>query len=249
VAMAIDRKQSPLAIYGDVTLAEKNEDTVDVYKRANLPDTTKFDLKIVFRSTGEITRFVQTIADQLIHIATGQEWETGPTSLPENAKSGPIPRYYQYLNSTAQYKSCFGRARKLVKEGIKKSVAVICMDSERFDTYLSAASGEYKSDHVAVASQEDVVDALKYDSRRFAVTMPEYVGGLQFDHVFVLDLNDEATAEDVSPYHRKQFLTDLYIACSRARNDLTLHASKEDGGISNVIRPAVWQKLIHEGSV
>jgi hypothetical protein len=251
VAMAIDLKQSPLAIYGEIDIGQDSRDSADVYKRANLPDTGKFDLTIVFRSTPEISRFVQSIADQLMHVAPlvadEQEWTSSRIGLPQDAKSGSVPVYCEHADSTTEFKVCFETAKRLAKEGASKRVAIICMDGERFDTYLSAASGSYKSDHVAVASQEDVVDALKYNSRRFVVSMPEYVGGLQFDQVLVLDVNDVATTEDVSSYHRKQFLTDLYIACSRAQTYLALHASKKDGGISGLLRPAIIQRLIVEG--
>jgi len=119
------------------------------------------------------------------------------------------------------------------------------MDGERFDTYLAAASAQYRNDYVSISSQEDLGISSEY-SRRFVVTMPEYVQGLQFDYVFVLDVNDDATTETISSFHKKHFLTELYLACSRARSHLELHASKTEGGLSSLLANAVGAGVIKE---
>jgi hypothetical protein len=74
--------------------------------------------------------------------------------------------------------------------------------------------------------------------------MPEYISGLQFDHVLVLDVNDDATAEDVSSFHRKHFLTELYLASSRARNVLELHACTDGGGLSTLLNRPITSGVL-----
>ena len=119
------------------------------------------------------------------------------------------------------------------------------MDPERFDAYLVAAAVQYKNEYAAISSQDDLVDPQMY-SRKFVVSMPEYVGGLQFDHVLILDVNDDLTAEEVSPFHRAHFMHDLYLGSSRARNHLEIHACMQDGGLSALMKRAIQLGVLKE---
>jgi hypothetical protein len=137
-----------------------------------------------------------------------------------------------------QFKYAFDTATKRARQGARRRAAILRMDPERFDAYLVAASVQYKGDHMPISSQEDLVDPQAYE-RRFVVSMPEYVSGLQFDDVLVLDVNDDATGDDATGFHRKHFLTDLYLASSRAKSHLELRACTDNGGLSTLLNRGI----------
>ena len=245
VAMAIDPKQSPLELFVSHSRTDTNSDSGEMYRRAKLPNPHKLELTTVFRNTRQIQRLIQVLLDLMMHPDANDEWETPKSKPSKNAETGDVPIYQVHKDSAEQFKSCFDAAEKMSRTGDREQVGVICMDAERFDTYLAAASVRYKGKYVSISSQEDLTDSQEY-SRRFVVTMPEYVQGLQFDHVLVLDVNDDATNEEASGFHKQHFLTELYLACSRARKSLELHASMAEGGISLLLANAMAADTIKE---
>lgn len=243
VAMAIDPKQSPLEFFVSHGRSTATVDSGEIYKRANLPNPHKLELTSVFRNTRQIQTLIQVLLDLMMNPDSNDEWDTPKPQPASSATTGEIPGYQIHETSLLQFRSCFEVAKKMARSGDKKKVGIICMDAERFDTYLTAASNQFKGEYISISSQEDLIESPEY-SRRFVVTMPEYVQGLQFDRVLVLDVNEDMTSETASGFHRKHFLTDLYMACSRARESLELHASKAEGGLSTLLNNAIAAGVI-----
>ena len=238
VAMALDPKQSPLAMFVSHERGQEALDSNEIYKRAKLEGPHKMDLTTSFRNTPEIRAFVQVLIDHLMTPDVNDEWDTPSAEPARHARAGDVPSFQVHESSSKQFKHCFDLASSLSRQGERQRVAVLCMDAERFDAYLVAAGGQYKNEYAVISSQEDLVDPQTY-SRKFVVSMPEYVGGLQFDHVFILDVNDNSTSEDVSAFHRAYFLHDLYVGSSRARDHLQIHACNQDGGLSTLLNRAI----------
>jgi hypothetical protein len=246
VAMAMDPKQSPIDVF--VNVQGTVPDSAEVYRRANLPSPKKLELTITFRHTRAIAELVRTLVEQNMLLGLGDEWDTPTAMASDSVERGTLPLYTVHNDRAEQFRYCFDRAKHLARQGKPRKVAVICMDAERFDDYSVSVPAQYGDSSVVISSQEDMIDALRYSSRRFALSLPDYVGGLQFDVVLVIDANDDETKDDVNQFQRRRFLTDLYVACSRAKSHLEIHSTKDRGGLSGMLKRSVAQGLIVSSS-
>ena len=62
------------------------------------------------------------------------------------------------------------------------------------------------------------------------------VAGLQFERVYIIDVDSQEMDDaGASLGNRRQMLSRLYLAASRASRHLTLAASREGGGYSDVL--------------
>ena len=77
--------------------------------------------------------------------------------------------------------------------------------------------------------------------------MPEYVAGLQFDTVLLLDANqDEVPEGPYSAARLRSFVAQIYLGASRAERRLEVFATKEFGGVSSILSKAVLASAIIE---
>lgn len=70
--------------------------------------------------------------------------------------------------------------------------------------------------------------------------MPDFVAGVQFDTVFLIEVND-GEVED-GPYSTsalRRFVSTVYLGASRAERTLEIYSSEERGGPSRVLRYAI----------
>ena len=70
--------------------------------------------------------------------------------------------------------------------------------------------------------------------------MPDFVAGIQFDTVFLIEVND-GEVED-GPYSTgalRRFVSIVYLGASRAEQVLEIYSSDERGGPSRVLRHAI----------
>jgi hypothetical protein len=104
VAMAIDPKQSSLAIFVNHDRSQINSDSSQIYKRARLLNPRKLELTTSFRNTLQIRAFVEVLIDELMLPDMHDEWDTPRTQSPSNSKSGNVPEYQVHKDSTAQFK-------------------------------------------------------------------------------------------------------------------------------------------------
>jgi len=126
----------------------------------------------------------------------------------------------------------------------KGKVAVLCMDAERLDQYVRAASAQYEKDVIIILSRDDT-EQLRYAQRRFLLSAPEYVAGLQFDTVIVVDANaDQVPDGQHKAYKLRRFLSELYLGLSRAEYRLIILASRDKGGLSKVFDGAIATKAL-----
>jgi hypothetical protein len=118
------------------------------------------------------------------------------------------------------------------------------MNYDRFETYLKAAMGQY-DDVVFPISSRDDVERLRYASKRVVLSVPEFVAGLQFSGVIVVDVNrDEVRVDRSDGLARRRFLSELYLASSRAETTLAFFATRERGGLSSLLERPISEGLI-----
>jgi hypothetical protein len=129
----------------------------------------------------------------------------------------------------------FTQASKFAKglHGGGSQVAVLCSNANLFDSYREA--GRIKNMYVAVTSREDIRE-LRYARTRCVFSMPDYVAGLQFDTVFLINVDSaDLSDEHVSLGARRRYVSRIYLGASRAENRLIIASSRERGGPSTIL--------------
>jgi hypothetical protein len=243
VVMALDPKQSPRETFTQV--AEEGEaQPTGIYERARLPNPEKIDLADVFRYTPEIARLIQIVHEAAPALDLSDDWSIpdGSTSNP----AGPVPAYEIVATKKEIFKLSMELAKDLGREARKRDgrVAVLCMDSERLSEYVTAASAQYSKDVMVILSRDDT-ERLRYAGRRFLLSTPEYVAGLQFDTVIIVDANADHVPDGMyRAYKLRRFISELYLGFSRAEHRLIVLAAKDQGGLSKVLDGAVAAKAL-----
>ncbi|SCY75014.1 hypothetical protein SAMN03159288_04069 [Rhizobium sp. NFACC06-2] len=106
------------------------------------------------------------------------------------------------------------------------------MDFERFETYQNAASHQFPQEVFIIRSRDDV-EQLRYMNRRIVFSTPEYVAGLQFDSVVIVDANgDLVPLSNYKGHQERRFLSELYLGISRAQKEVVIIASRDGDGLS-----------------
>jgi hypothetical protein len=244
--MALDPKQSPRETFTEVADDETEKKSSGIYERARLPNPEKIDFKDVHRYTPEIGRVVQSILNAVPALDLSEDWNL-PVGV-VSTTSGTVPRFMVVQNKREMFRVAMDQAIVLSREARKHSgrVAVLCLDSENFSEYMHAAEGQYRNEAIIIASRDDT-EKLRYAGRRFVFSTPEYVAGLQFHTVILVDANDAQVPEGQHrSYQLRRFLSELYLGLSRAERSVLVLASKEEGGLTKTLAQAVALGLITE---
>lgn len=230
VLMAYDAKQSPRDTF--LNLPSVEAQNLDLWKDAKLGKVEKIELIDVFRYTPEITLALAKIDEQFPGQNLDDEWPqyTGVSQI----ESGPRPIACELESMNATYSTVFKRAKDRQKQiGKTGRVAILCVSNEQFLKYLNYSA--YKNDYVAITSRDDAATITK-SAKKFIYSMPEYVAGLQFETVYIIDANnneipDGAYAASAS----RKFIAQLYLGASRAERVLEFYAAKDRGGLSSLL--------------
>lgn len=134
----------------------------------------------------------------------------------------------------------FPRAERIArKKGRGKNVAILCIDDELFQTYLTA--GNFRKKYLAITSRDELPN-IRYAGKRFIFSKPEYVAGLQFEAVLLIEVNGDISAqsddEEAEIGVRRRFISQVYLGASRAETDLEIYGVKERGGLSDILKHA-----------
>lgn len=77
---------------------------------------------------------------------------------------------------------------------------------------------------------------LRYAKKKCIFSMPEYVSGLQFEHVFLIHADEaDLTSEYLSEGAKRRYISRIYVGASRTKKNLTIASSLERGGVSSVL--------------
>jgi hypothetical protein len=100
---------------------------------------------------------------------------------------------------------------------------------------------------VFIISSRDDTEKLRYSGKKFLLSTPEYVAGLQFDTVVLVDANREEVPEGYNTgYVMRRFLSELYLGISRAERRLVILAAKDAGGLTTLLKAPAAKGLIVE---
>ena len=242
VVMAYDFKQSTRASFGAPL---ETTGPIQLSRDMGLGETDRFELNTAFRYTPEIAHMLEWI-DQAIPAAgiaeeLGNEWRK--VSRASALAAGARPILVVLDGTEAIYNLVFPRAQRrarLLKRG--SAVAVLCMSEQLFETYVNA--GKYRDTFLAISDREQLSGAYR-SRQRFVLSMPEFVAGMQFDSVFLIEAN-EGEVRDGPDFHGRnlQFVTQMYLGASRAEKKLEIFASKERGGASRCLLHAIEHRAL-----
>lgn len=239
VFMAYDAKQSPRDTFLKLPSADAKQ--LDFWRDAKLGKVDKIELVEVFRYTPQITHALTLIDESFPGQDLDEEWPkySGVSKI----EDGPVPTVCTTQSTIATYTLVFQRARTLQRElGKNGRVAVLCASNELFKRYLDFT--DLRDSFVAITSR-DQASSIVPSTRKFLFSMPEFVAGLQFDTVLLIDVNQDEIPE--GPYSAaalRKFISQVYLGASRAERRLELYGSREHGGISSLLSRAVVGKAV-----
>lgn len=237
VAVAYDPRQSPRNTFFPEATTERDT----VWTEAKLESSVKpFELSDVFRYTPQILVFLDRLNQQFPATDLAEDWSIsfGKSVVAD----GPKPCASEWAKQVDMVVAAVDRAKKLAKS-VKSGehVAVLCLDHERFAQYTKAGAF---SEFVVVGGRDEL-GAIQRFRTRVVLSMPEYVAGLQFSTVFLLDVNADLVTElggGVNGLHR--LISGIYLGASRAKTVLEIYADKSAGGFAEPIRRAIDQNLV-----
>ena len=234
VVMALDPRQSPREVFAGVE-DEGTRGGTSIYERAQLPNPGKVDFLEVYRSTPELTQLTRTVLDAVPALDMGDDW-----NLPVGGSMlacGPLPQYKVVDNIAETYATAIATAKSLLNEARRHDgqVAILCMDYDRFLRLRDPAQAQNKKSIYVISSRDDV-ERLRYLSQRIVFSTPEYVAGLQFDTVVLVDANADLVPDGAySGAAERRFLSELYLGLSRAERRLVVLASRDGGGLTRFL--------------
>jgi len=238
VAFAYDPKQSPRDTF--LQLPSMEAKGLDLWKDANLPKGERIQLVDVFRYTPQIAKALKKIDDAIPGQNLDDDWP--PYSGVASTGDGPLPTVTE-LPSVASYGAVLRRAKQFQHNlGSKGRVAVLFINADTYKHYSERE--DLKDFFVAISSRDDASVHVR-STKRFILSMPEYVAGLQFNTVFLLDIDQAETPE--GPYSAarlRSFVAQTYLGASRAEQRLEIFAAKENGGASSILSKAVLSGAI-----
>lgn len=231
--MAYDAKQAP----SDTFMPnEDRESSSSFWGRLKMGSINKVDLDQVFRYTPEIAKFVASLDQSFPALDLGDDW--GEYAISSRVQSAKVPTLTVLSNDTDTYSHVMERARILKRKGGQRiSVAVLCCNGDHFDAFRAASA--HKKDFIAISSREEA-GVARPDAFRFVLSTPEYVAGLQFDCVMLLDVN--AAEIPSGPYSggaRRKFISTVYLGASRAMRHLEVYSTTIEGGPAGIIDNAI----------
>jgi len=244
ILIALDPRQSPRSIFLDFLGDERPDPTFRdeasaPLARGQAKQLRDFEFNVAFRYTPEIANLLVFINLAFPETDLAQEWLPGAAT--SALGSGELPTAYEASNRRSLYDAAIAEAEESVRRFGRGKIAVLTLSRKAFEEIRNA--GHYRR-KLYVVDSRDSVDRLQYVGGRVILSMPEYVAGVQFDHVIVTDVNDLDDLGRRTALTRDRFGSNLYLAVSRARHSVTLLGDKNAGGLAAVVRGAAEQNVL-----
>lgn len=213
------------------------------FRNPKVGPSEQVDLERVYRSTPEIVDLLAGVDASFP--ALDLEGEFAEYSGQSDHGSGAIPELWEFGTDIDMIDGVLMEAERRARalDGGGRQVAILCMNEERFKRYMDA--GRVKNKVVTVLSRDDMRE-LRYAKKKCVLSMPEYVAGLQFDSVFLVNMDDADWSNEVmSIGARRRYISRVYLGASRASQKLVIATSNERGGMSKVLEgPLKYGKIV-----
>lgn len=244
IFMAYDLKQSPRDTFVDYFAADGSIFSA----KSGLQRSELVQLNRVFRYTPEIAEFLRDIDAAFPAIDVPGEWDAyvGEAEL----DSADRPKLVRFSNNLDQLEGVFRVARRTARanSGGGRRVAVLCVSEETFGIYQKPARGRFRESTYLVNSREETAN-LRHLGKRFVFSMPEYVAGLQFETVFLLNVDQSEAVSTDGIGRRRQLVSSTYLGASRAEKDLVICCVDDRGGPSDILDLPIDRHSLIEGDL
>jgi superfamily I DNA/RNA helicase len=165
------------------------------------------------------------------------------------------PRLIECSKDEEMIELAFSRADKMTKEMdvSKGEIAIIAFNEELFGALTECASRHNKP--IELLKQRGDIEVVQRaeKSGRFILSLPEFVGGLEFAGVVLVGVDEGRVppAKSTSSIDSSNFLTyaahnKLYVAITRARFRVEILGSKERG-VSPLLSNAIGTGILERG--
>lgn len=239
VFLAYDAKQSPRDTFMGVGAGDSER--YNVWSAIGLGEIEKIELLDVFRYTPEIERLLRVVDQAFPAIDLDEDWPSykGVSRI----AGGPKPILVELRDLKSLYDTVFQRAASWTNKARSgRKVAVLCMSEDTFQIYLKA--GQHKDLFLPITSRDELAN-IRYARKRFVLSRPEYVAGLQFEVVLLIDVNESENPDsENSVGAKRRFVSELYLGASRAEKHLEVFACHERGGPAKLLEVAVREGAI-----
>ena len=189
----------------------------------------------VFRSTKAIALFLRHLDGAFPALALNEEWGEPPSESAREAGDTPVIKLLDTEIAVVDF--AFELARVAARRLGGRNVAVLCTDDRAFEEYQKWGRLDGK---FTLVNSRDSLGRLKYSGQRPVFSIPDYVAGLQFHTVVIL--NAERYQENVIDRtlgEKRQFISRLYLGASRASDVLSFACSTGRGGIADALTGAI----------
>lgn len=241
VVMALDPKQSPRETFTQIEF-DNAQPSNGLLQEAGLGNAENIDLTIVYRYTPQIAALIGSFIYSAPALDLDADWQIQPahSTLPD----ADVPGIQVHHTATEMFAAAVKRALSASRGRNARRVAILCLNHERFERFARVAKGQYKDRILVVSSREDV-ENIRIVHRRVVLSMPEYVAGLQFERVYLLDANQEEASEgQYSAFEFRRFLSEMYLGASRAEKVLEIYCTVDRGGPTPLLAPAIRDHLL-----
>jgi hypothetical protein len=245
ILMALDPRQSPRAVFLSVFGDEASspalgpDRTSAPLARGQAEHLRDFEFSDVFRYTPEIANFLVFVNRAFPETDLAQEWL--PAVASSVLPSAEPPTAHEADNRQSLYDYALQRAQPSIRRFGRGKVAILTLSHKAFQAIKMAGRFENK---FYVVDSRDSLNRLQYVGGRVVLSMPEYVAGVQFDHVIVADVNKMDDLGRHTAASRYRFGSNLYLAASRACREVTLLGDRTAGGLAAVVRGAAAEGLV-----
>lgn len=239
IFMAYDLKQSPRDTF--IEYGEADHNLFGASTKLQNSDLVKLEKN--FRYTPQIAEFLTDLDATFPAIDIPGEWEAyaGKAELGD----GSVPELVVFKNEKSLFTTVFEMAERTARtiDGGGRRVAILCVSEDQFDAYVKIAEGRFQGRHVAITSREPSSE-LRHVGKRFILSMPEYVAGLQFDTVYLIHVDAQDAPLDAGDGVRRRFISNIYLGSSRAEKTLKISACMTRGGMSDILQMAIDRKSL-----
>jgi hypothetical protein len=149
---------------------------------------------------------------------------------------GPLPSLLSSASRSAEETDIYRAVQELYANG---RIALAVVDMRQWPRFSELASriGQSARFHVSSIAGRSDIEGLGYRRKGLTVGPAEYLAGLQFETVFVAGMPDLQVA--MPPFEKARLLSLLYLAISRAEQEVRVFVNEDDGGAPEVLLHAV----------
>ncbi|HHK8202615.1 TPA: UvrD-helicase domain-containing protein [Serratia marcescens] len=235
IIMAYDTKQSTY----DTFCADLNPGA-NIANSLGLGQTKRFKLERSFRYTQPIASVLEWIDNAFpalgIEDELGDDWNK--IIIKAEEKNGEKPKLIISDNTRAIFDYVISAAERKAKTlSAANQVTILCASEELFSKYTEAVSGRSQ---FTIISDREQISSINNNKNKIILSMPEYVAGMQFDTVYLIEVNkDEVPEGSYQSSAMRRFISNVYVGASRAENTLQIFSNLERGGPSTALKYAI----------